>query len=548
MQPDAWAIGHVDESPGWWADHVHAGLTAAESLARRGARVMAARLLNKVFFGAYGRPIFADVARAAARVARELRPEEDPAAWSTLATKLSKALLRIDATSEELQWSRRAWEVGPPGPCHVDAGAQYAIALVDAGRRHEAAVILDEILEVLDDLPRALRVVPGLLDVGSAAHDLGRFEITRSCCRTVLEIAAAERNPDAEARAYIHLAHVSYDLGEFERADEEVLHLERLLDKRHPHDANHMGGAIRPMVDMSLGRFERAAAILEVRERYATETADVTLEFFVRLGWAQWWSQRDPERARGYLEKALGAAAVRSSVKSRLHTLFLLALNCIDVADYDQCRRRLAGIRAESSQPPAATDRWLAALEAVEWFCDAREGRSAKPLDSPFGHLMHATALSVASMSPQALQAAIAAHTPAEFAIPGLYFFRFDDVARRWFALLTASVECPRLRVAPDGTSFRFEGHPCQDLSRRTSMRGILRELVQRRLEAPGKGVTIDEVITAGWPDEKIRRDAALTRAYTTMRRLRSLGLEPWILTNDDGYLLDPELDVAYDD
>ena len=79
-------------------------------------------------------------------------------------------------------------------------------------------------------------------------------------------------------------------------------------------------------------------------------------------------------------------------------------------------------------------------------------------------------------------------------------------------------------------------------------MRGILLELVRLRLESPGKGLGIDDVIAAGWPGEKIRRDAALTRAYTTMKRLRSLGLEAWILTNDDGYLLDPELDVAYDD
>jgi hypothetical protein len=33
---------------------------------------------------------------------------------------------------------------------------------------------------------------------------------------------------------------------------------------------------------------------------------------------------------------------------------------------------------------------------------------------------------------------------------------------------------------------------------------------------------------------------------YTTVRRLRKLGLDACLRTRDDGYLIDPEFDVAW--
>jgi hypothetical protein len=54
------------------------------------------------------------------------------------------------------------------------------------------------------------------------------------------------------------------------------------------------------------------------------------------------------------------------------------------------------------------------------------------------------------------------------------------------------------------------------------------------------------DVIAAGWPGEKMKHEAATLRVYTTLRRLRSLGLAEALLTRDDGYLFDPNLPITF--
>jgi DNA-binding SARP family transcriptional activator len=48
------------------------------------------------------------------------------------------------------------------------------------------------------------------------------------------------------------------------------------------------------------------------------------------------------------------------------------------------------------------------------------------------------------------------------------------------------------------------------------------------------------ELLEAGWPGERMRPDAATKRLHTAIWTLRSVGLEPFLLTEGEGYLLDP--------
>lgn len=75
-------------------------------------------------------------------------------------------------------------------------------------------------------------------------------------------------------------------------------------------------------------------------------------------------------------------------------------------------------------------------------------------------------------------------------------------------------------------------------LPARSPLRRILEHFVTRRLETPGETVSIDEVIRAGWPDEKIGTDAALNRAYVALATLRKKGLRDVLVSADGGYLL----------
>jgi hypothetical protein len=93
---------------------------------------------------------------------------------------------------------------------------------------------------------------------------------------------------------------------------------------------------------------------------------------------------------------------------------------------------------------------------------------------------------------------------------------------------------------APDGTD--------HDLARHGSMRRLLDVLVERRLRSPGAATSADALFEAGWPGERARYASRLLRVYTTIRRLRALGLDRVLLTRDDGYLFDPYVAFARSD
>jgi predicted ATPase len=82
------------------------------------------------------------------------------------------------------------------------------------------------------------------------------------------------------------------------------------------------------------------------------------------------------------------------------------------------------------------------------------------------------------------------------------------------------------------------------DLVRHGPARKVLDRLVTARVDAPGTALSADALLEAGWPGERMRHSAGLLRVYSVVRRLRRLGLEPILVTRDDGYLLDPEAGV----
>lgn len=69
-------------------------------------------------------------------------------------------------------------------------------------------------------------------------------------------------------------------------------------------------------------------------------------------------------------------------------------------------------------------------------------------------------------------------------------------------------------------------------------LRRVLSQLVTARLEAPGEAVSIDEVIRAGWPGERMRADAGLNRAYVALAALRKRGLRDLLVSTAGGYAL----------
>ena len=83
------------------------------------------------------------------------------------------------------------------------------------------------------------------------------------------------------------------------------------------------------------------------------------------------------------------------------------------------------------------------------------------------------------------------------------------------------------------------------DLSRRKSVRLVLMALAVARRDAPGTPVSAEALVEAGWSGERMRADAATKRLHTAIWTLRSAGLEALLVTEGEGYLLDPRINLV---
>ncbi|MEZ4458504.1 MAG: tetratricopeptide repeat protein [bacterium] len=89
---------------------------------------------------------------------------------------------------------------------------------------------------------------------------------------------------------------------------------------------------------------------------------------------------------------------------------------------------------------------------------------------------------------------------------------------------------------------FTYEG-VAVELIHRKPLRRILEALLND-WRAGGDGLTVDQVLVAGWPGEIVEARAGANRVYATVRLLRKAGLEDAIATEEGLYRLDPALDV----
>jgi hypothetical protein len=83
---------------------------------------------------------------------------------------------------------------------------------------------------------------------------------------------------------------------------------------------------------------------------------------------------------------------------------------------------------------------------------------------------------------------------------------------------------------------------------RRVAPKRLLLALAQARLAHAGSVLAPQELVGAGWPNERMRPEAARQRLRTAIWTLRKLGLEPVLLTRDEGYLLDPAVPLVWRD
>lgn len=97
-----------------------------------------------------------------------------------------------------------------------------------------------------------------------------------------------------------------------------------------------------------------------------------------------------------------------------------------------------------------------------------------------------------------------------------------------------------------NGRWFRGRVGPWTSLERRRALPLLLAALLEKRLADPGAPLKIQELVAAGWPDEKILEEAAVARVYVALSSLRKMGLEGALESLPDGaYRLDPSVPIA---
>ena len=98
-----------------------------------------------------------------------------------------------------------------------------------------------------------------------------------------------------------------------------------------------------------------------------------------------------------------------------------------------------------------------------------------------------------------------------------------------------------RLLVAPGGGRFKLADHAVS-LAHRPLLARLLWCLAQRALE--GRSTTSAELVSAGWPNERLPGRAGTTRLYVALADLKKLGLRGLIRSEQEGYVLAAEIEL----
>ncbi|MGE0785248.1 MAG: tetratricopeptide repeat protein [Sandaracinaceae bacterium] len=126
---------------------------------------------------------------------------------------------------------------------------------------------------------------------------------------------------------------------------------------------------------------------------------------------------------------------------------------------------------------------------------------------------------------------------------------RTPDEARRVAKMIAAELARARRArgwtIAADGGFVVTPDDERIDLSRKHVWRRLVQALLERRLARPGDPLSMEQLVRLGWPEQRTVHAAARNRLHVALSGIRKAGLEPLLVKTDQGYLLDPDVDVV---
>jgi predicted ATPase len=101
------------------------------------------------------------------------------------------------------------------------------------------------------------------------------------------------------------------------------------------------------------------------------------------------------------------------------------------------------------------------------------------------------------------------------------------------------------LVVCANGRWFRNPHGEVVSIARWRPLQRLLERLAERREIAPGEPLSVEALVAAGWPGERMLSKAGATRVYTAIASLRRIGLRDMLVRDERGYSLRTDVAIA---
>lgn len=365
------------------------------------------------------------------------------------------------------------------------------------------------------------------IDTGNlavVAHDAGRLDDARTACDRAIFLYRASGDRRLEAEATGLLATVAHEQQQHEEARE--LYEQALVLARH------------------VGSRRAEGALLGYQGMLLAETDDV-------------------ESARAAYGRAL--TILRESRDKSTEALVLGALSAVEAREGSLESARATLARATEALEGIIDPRARAALEvwrghvelllARQAHTEGDEARSKMLLDAASARLDgklvpengECRRAADVRLARRALERAIArASQPEEpAAASGNRAVTDGVVGEGPHDINEITAPADALVVSARGLWFRMPHGDVVSIARWRPLQRLLERLAERRETAPGEPLTVEALISAGWPGERMLPKAGATRVYTAIATLRRLGLRELLLRDDRGYMLRADVPIA---
>lgn len=354
------------------------------------------------------------------------------------------------------------------------------------------------------------------LDTGNlaiVAHDAARLDEARSHCERALLLCREADDHRLEAEVVALVASIAHDAGRLDEARDlyaRALSMQRDTGNRRAEGIvlGYQGALLWEMDDFEAARAACARSLTILRDCHDRASEAFVLGVLAAL-----------EAREGSLESARAALA--------------RATECIETGS-DEPRSR------------TALQLWRGHLELGL----AREARAE-------GDDARATMLRDAARH-RLEDAATPAHgevrRAADVRLARRALRRAVDAATRGDAPVVAATPLDgpppdgppdALAVCAHGRWFRAPQGEVVSMARWRPLQRLLERLAERREIAPGEPLSVEALVSAGWPGERVPPKAGATRVYTAIASLRRLGLRDYLLREDRGYLLRTDVPIA---